>query len=98
MESQWKIEIHTKNDTDIGKAFIHIYDHVQDTEIEIDVDVEFDYQPPEKMTLEYPGCDEELMLTGVTAFFGEINIDEISNVHAFTKDCLSNKQRGEYDA
>lgn len=27
--------------------------------------IHFDYQPPEPQTLEHPGCDEEITLTGV---------------------------------
>ena len=32
---------------------------------EIDIIVEFDYFPPEKMTRHYPGCDEDVDITDV---------------------------------
>ena len=33
---------------------------------EFEIEVEFDYQPYEQMTLEYPGCDESVEICGVT--------------------------------
>ena len=42
------------------------------TYIEIPVTVAFDYQPHEKKTLNYPGCDEDADVTEVT--FSDVNI------------------------
>jgi hypothetical protein len=93
-ERQWQISLHIKGSF-YTEGFIHIYDHVQDTEVEIDVELEFDYQPPEKMTHNYPGCEEELILTGVNAFFGEVDINTISNVSELENEALNILQKGE---
>ena len=33
---------------------------------ELDLVVEYDYQPPERMTRDYPGCGESITVTGCT--------------------------------
>jgi hypothetical protein len=75
-------------ENDITEGFVHIYDTVQDNEVEVDVNLEFDYVPAEKMTLNYPGCDEELILEKITACFGEIEVDSISNLDEFIEEAL----------
>ncbi len=34
--------------------------------IELDVDIEFDYQPEEPQTRDYPGCEADVDITSVT--------------------------------
>ena len=36
------------------------------------LDIDYDYQPKEEATLEYPGCDEDICING--AFVNGINI------------------------
>lgn len=52
-----------------------------------EVDVFFDYQPPESATLEYPGCQEEVTINAVEqTMFGGIDVldtlgaDEVSRL------------------
>ena len=61
--------------------------------VDIDVDLEFDYSPAEAMTLEYPGCEEELILTSVQAPFGSIDIDTIQNLDQFNDDAYEMMHR-----
>lgn len=49
------------------------------TEINTIVIVEFDYQPAEKQELNYPGCDEEIVIYSVERLDGrdfDVDIDE----------------------
>jgi len=41
--------------------------HIADCGIlgELEFEVEYDYQPAERNTYNYPGCDEEITITGV---------------------------------
>tara|TARA_R110000868_G_scaffold176248_5_gene413727 strand:+ start:503 stop:718 length:216 start_codon:yes stop_codon:yes gene_type:complete len=41
--------------------------------IEIEVDVDYSFQPFERATLEYPGCDAEVTLESV--LFGGVDIE-----------------------
>lgn len=36
------------------------------------IDVEYEYQPEEKQTMEHPGCAEELWITKISMVQGEI--------------------------
>ena len=39
---------------------------IENGQDEIDIEIEFDYQPAEAMTRHYPGCDEDLDFCGFT--------------------------------
>ena len=48
---------------------------------EIDVQVEYDYQPYEAGDREYPGCDASVEVTQVTTETGEDITDELNSSH-----------------
>lgn len=62
-----------------------------------EVEIEFDYQPPEKADLEYPGCDESLVITQVKAPFGLIDLDCISNLEQVQEEMLRARAASVYD-
>ena len=70
----------------MSEGILYFYDTDDERDIEIPVEFEWDYSPAEAMTLEYPGCEEELILTSITAPFGSIDIDTISNLDQFNDD------------
>ena len=55
---------------------------------DVDCVIEYDYQPPERQTMNYPGCDAEVDITGVSIdgisfakpvldmLIGELNCDD----------------------
>jgi len=61
--------------------------HAIHTEIGEDcpVTVHFDFQPYEKATLEYPGCEAEVTITGVDTTDGVNNYDILD---CLSKDCI----------
>ena len=72
----------------MSEGLLYLYDDDSDCEIEIPVEFEWDYSPAEKMTYDYQGCDEELILESIKAPFGEIEIDSIQNLDDFTEDAF----------
>lgn len=60
--------------------------------IELDVAIEFDYQPPEPMTHDYPGCDAEIDITSVTfkkiELIDSLSDQEIDGLKTFCEDAV----------
>lgn len=83
--SDLTIELRIKN---MSEGLLYIGNEDEDRDIEIPIELEFDYSPAEAMEIDYPGCEEELILTKVTAPFGEIDIDTIQNMEQFNEDSL----------
>ena len=72
----------------MSEGIIHIIDNWSDSDFEIDAELEFYYSPAEKMTHEYPGCDEELILVSVMSCLGSVEIESIDNLEEFTKEAI----------
>lgn len=71
-----------------GKFILEIEDLDTAEYVAFEVEIEADYQPPEKADLEYPGCDESLVITQVKAPFGVIDLDCISNLEQVQEEML----------
>ena len=70
-------------DSDSATANLYVYRELDYSETETDVIIEFDYQPEEKQTHDYPGCPAEVTITKIKdAETGRIeyNLDEIGNL------------------
>ena len=52
--------------------------HIELDETEIEILVQFDYQPAEPSTLTYPGCDAEIDITGVYRYAGRLHRKDLS--------------------
>ena len=63
-------------------GYLHIYRQLDSSEQEIAVDIEYDIQPFEKMTHDYPGCDASCEITSVA--------DSATGDIEFDLDCIDN--------
>ena len=72
----------------MSEGLLYLYDQEDERDIEIPVEFEWDYSPAEKMSHNYPGCEEELILESVKAEFGFIDIDTVANLDQFYDDAL----------
>ena len=50
----------------MAMGYLHVYRELDDSEQEIAVDIEFDEQPDEPQTHDYPGCDASADITRIT--------------------------------
>lgn len=80
-----------------GKFILEIEDLDTAEYVAFEVEIEADYTPPEKADLEYPGCDEELVITQVKAPFGLIDLDCISNLEQVQEEMLRARAADVYD-
>ena len=68
------------------------------TEIELEVEVNYDYQPQEPSDGAYPGCDEEIsinsVMLGETDILGRLIGDELENI---TEACRRNEETVDFD-
>ena len=85
MMKQYTINLYIRT---MSEGIINIIDNWSYSDFEIDAELEFYYSPAEKMTHDYPGCDEELILESVKACFGDLEIDSIDNLEEFTKEVI----------
>ena len=63
-------------------GYLYIYRQLDGSEVEIDVDIEYDIQEEEKMTHDYPGCDAYCIITSV--------VDSATGSLGFDLDCIDN--------
>lgn len=74
--------------------FMEMIDSVSGECVCFSVEIEADYTPFERETLESPQVDEELVITRVKAPFGEIDLDCISNLEQVQVELLEAKGEG----
>jgi hypothetical protein len=55
---------------------------------EIDIEIEFDYQPYESMTRHYPGCNEDAEICGITLLAVDGEMVELSEIEIIDDDLL----------
>ena len=75
-----------------GMGYLHVYRELDDSEVEIMVDFYYDYQPSEKATLDYPGCEAYVEITGLydsATGRTEYNLDCVDNIHDAEDDILN---------
>ena len=75
-----------------GMGYLHVYRELDDSEVEIMVDFYYDYQPSEKATLDYPGCEAYIEITGLydsATGKTEYNLDCIDNINDVEDDILN---------
>ena len=63
-------------------GYLIIYRQLDDSEQEIQVDIQYDIQPEEKMTHDYPGCDAYCEITSV--------VDSATGDIEYDLDCIDN--------
>lgn len=71
----------------MSEGLLYLYDE-SGRDIDIECELEFEYDPPEKECIDCPAVDERLELVRVKAPFGEIDIDTIQNMDGFNIDAL----------
>ena len=79
----------------MSEGLLYLYDDETEGEIEIPVTFEYDYQPEEAQTLNYPGCPEDVSILSVTAAFGDVDVDKIQNLEESEidlLDCIHNQR------
>ena len=66
---------------------------IEFNDIEIDVEIDFDYDAPEKMTRDYPGYPESVFINEVTTSAGVISLskDEIDDLRDEILDWIHEK-------